>query len=73
MLIVMNNAVMKLMRGARSQLSKLLAGLAIQDLQPMELMKCRWTWSRYALQFFFYRVLGVGDNFFFYFLLFFNC
>ncbi|KAH7565642.1 hypothetical protein JRO89_XS09G0238500 [Xanthoceras sorbifolium] len=47
---VHNNAVMELMRGVRSQLTELIAGLAVQDLQPMSLGLSH-SLSRYKLKF----------------------
>lgn len=45
-----NNAVMELMRGVRSQLTELIAGLAVQDLAPMSLGLSH-SLSRYKLKF----------------------
>ncbi|KAI9162149.1 hypothetical protein LWI28_024311 [Acer negundo] len=47
---VHNNAVMELMRGVRSQLTELISGLAVQDLQPMSLGLSH-SLSRYKLKF----------------------
>ncbi|KAJ6359881.1 hypothetical protein OIU77_003982 [Salix suchowensis] len=47
---VHNNAVMELMRGVRSQLTELIAGLATQDLAPMSLGLSH-SLSRYKLKF----------------------
>ncbi|CAN0920534.1 Probable nucleolar protein 5-2 [Linum grandiflorum] len=47
---VHNNAVMELMRGVRSQLTELIAGLANQDLAPMSLGLSH-SLSRYKLKF----------------------
>ncbi|GMG99653.1 hypothetical protein Nepgr_001493 [Nepenthes gracilis] len=47
---VHNNAVMELMRGVRSQLTELIAGLAAQDLAPMSLGLSH-SLSRYKLKF----------------------
>lgn len=47
---VHNNAVMELMRGVRSQLTELIAGLAVQDLAPMSLGLSH-SLSRYKLKF----------------------
>ncbi|KAK4356741.1 hypothetical protein RND71_025712 [Anisodus tanguticus] len=47
---VHNNAVMELMRGVRSQLTKLITGLASQDLAPMSLGLSH-SLSRYKLKF----------------------
>ncbi|KAF3435079.1 hypothetical protein FNV43_RR22166 [Rhamnella rubrinervis] len=45
-----NNAVMELMRGVRTQLTELIAGLAVQDLAPMSLGLSH-SLSRYKLKF----------------------
>ncbi|KAJ0100265.1 hypothetical protein Patl1_21123 [Pistacia atlantica] len=47
---VHNNTVMELMRGVRSQLTELISGLAVQDLQPMSLGLSH-SLSRYKLKF----------------------
>ncbi|KAH9716407.1 putative nucleolar protein 5-2 [Citrus sinensis] len=47
---VHNNAVMELMRGVRSQLTELISGLAVQDIQPMSLGLSH-SLSRYKLKF----------------------
>lgn len=47
---VHNNAVMELMRGVRSQLTELIAGLGAQDLAPMSLGLSH-SLSRYKLKF----------------------
>lgn len=45
-----NNTVMELMRGVRSQLSELIGGLGVQDLQPMSLGLSH-SLSRFKLKF----------------------
>ena len=47
---VHSNAVMELMRGVRTQLTELIAGLAVQDLSPMSLGLSH-SLSRYKLKF----------------------
>ncbi|KAI4338667.1 hypothetical protein MLD38_023696 [Melastoma candidum] len=47
---VHNNSVMEPMRGVRSQLTELIAGLAVQDLAPMSLGLSH-SLSRYKLKF----------------------